>query len=182
MRPLLCACSPNARRERGQGALQAEVLERFGSQLPGDPADVLGAAAGGLAQLVELLAQLVRDARGEPFDLEHDTGERLADLVVELAGDPAALSLEHSQRLTRAVAALGLQPIEHVVERLRERRDVRLTVNRHPRAGGERIVPAHRLRQRIERAERRAQQQQIQDQQHHQPDRQLRELPGPDRG
>ena len=157
-------------RQGGQRALQAEILERFGTQLPRDAANVLGAAAGGFAQLVELVPQVVRDPRGQPFDLQHGAGERLADLVVQLAGDPAALALQHAQRLTRAVATLGLQPIEHLVERLRQRRDVRLPVDRHPLPGREWIVPAHRLGQLIERAEGRAQQQEIQ-QQHAPPGR-----------
>ena len=109
--------------------------------------------------------QLVRDLRGQPFDLQHGAGQRLADLVVQLAGDPAALALQHAQRLARALAPLGLQPIEHLVERLRERRDVRLPIDGHPLAGRERVMPAHRLGELVERAERRAQQQEIQDQQ-----------------
>ena len=108
------------------------------------------------------LPQVVRDPRGQPFDLQHGAGQRLADLVVQLAGDPAALALEHAQRLTRALAPLGLQPIEHLVERLRQRRDIRLPIDGHPLARREWIVPAHRLGQLIERAEDRAQQEEIQ--------------------
>ena len=46
--------------ERGQCALQAEILERLGSQPARDPADLFGAVAGGFAQLVELFVQLGR--------------------------------------------------------------------------------------------------------------------------
>ena len=77
-------------RKRGERALESQVLEGFGPQPAGDPTDVLGSLAGGLAQLVELFAQVFRDHRGQALDLQHHAGERLADLVVQLAGDPAA--------------------------------------------------------------------------------------------
>ena len=41
--PRTCAWSPNGGGERGQRALQPEILERLGSQPARDPADVLGA-------------------------------------------------------------------------------------------------------------------------------------------
>ena len=113
-------------RQRGERAVQAELLQRVGAQPARDPPHLLGAVTRGLAQLLELVAQLLGDARGEPFDLQHHAGQRLADLVVQLARDPPALGLLDRQRLARAVTALGLEPVEHVVERLREGDDARV--------------------------------------------------------
>ena len=74
--------------------------------------------------------ELLRDRRGQALDLEHHAGQRLADLVVELARDPLPLALLHEQRAARALAPLGLQAVEHLVERLRERDDGRAAVDR----------------------------------------------------
>ena len=115
------ACRSNAAGQGGEGALQPQLLQRVRAQPARDPAHLLGAVPGRLAQLVELAAQLVGDARGEPFDLQDDAGQGLADFVVQLARDPPALGLLNHQRLSRALATLGLQPVEHVVERLRQR-------------------------------------------------------------
>ena len=124
---LLAECSGECR----ERALQPEVFERLGPELPGDSADVLGALAGRLAQLVELGPEVIRDPRGEAFDLEHHAGQRLADLVVELARDPASLTLLDEQRAPCAVAPLELEPVEHLVERLRERRHDGTTLDLH---------------------------------------------------
>jgi hypothetical protein len=67
------------RRQRGERALQTQVLERLGAQLTSDPAHVLGVDAGRFPQLVELLAQVCRDPRGQRLDLQHHAGQRLAD-------------------------------------------------------------------------------------------------------
>ena len=85
----------------------------------------------------------------------------LSDLVVQLARDPLSLGLLHHQRAVRAVAPLGLQAIEHVVERPRQRGHVRLTVERARVARRERVVPAHRLGELVERPERRPEEEQV---------------------
>ena len=156
--------------------MQPEILERFGAQPACDPAHLLGAMASGLAKLVELVSELVRDLAGQSFDLEHDAGERLADLVVQLARDPLALALLDEQRPARAVAPLGLQPVEHLVEGLRQRDDRRPAVDAHALAGGERIVPAHGLDELVERPERRPQQRQIEREQAHEAGREHDQL------
>ncbi len=66
--------------------------------------------------------ELVRDPPGQSLHLQHDAGECLADLVVQLARDPLALALLNEQRPASAVAPLGLQPVEHLVEGLRQAR------------------------------------------------------------
>ena len=89
------------------------------------------------------VAQLVGDVGGEAFDLEHHAGERLADLVVQLARDPPPLGLLHQQRQPRALAALGLEPVEHLVERCRQRADVSIGVrDGHRRPGPSGSMPA----------------------------------------
>jgi hypothetical protein len=53
----------------GQGtesARESEVVERLGPQPAGDPADLLGALTGRLAQLVELFAQVLGNAAARP--------------------------------------------------------------------------------------------------------------------
>ena len=93
------ALDPDARlivkgcRQRREGAAQPEVLECLGAERADDAPDVLRSAPSGLAQLVEILAKLLGDPRGEGFNLEHDDGERLADFVVPLARDPLTLAL-----------------------------------------------------------------------------------------
>ena len=134
-----------------------------------------------LAQLVELLAQLVRDAERQPLDLQHHAGERLADLVVQLARDAPPLGLLDQQRPPGALAALGLQPVEHVVERARERGDVRIPGISRPCAGPERVVPAHGVGQLVERRERRLQQHQVGRQQRDQAHGQHEQLARADR-
>ena len=149
-RPACCACSPNEvasaasalcnPRSSSASGRSCRAMRRT-SSVP------LRAVSRSSSSCVP---QLVGDPRGQPFDLQHGAGQRLADLVVQLAGDPAALALQHAQRLTRALASLGLQPIEHLVERLRQRRDIRLAVDRHPLAraradrAGASLRPAHR--------------------------------------
>jgi hypothetical protein len=138
--------------EGGQGTLETEVIECVGAQPTRDLADLLGPVTGGLAKLVELLAQLVGDLGRQPFDLEDQPRQRLPDLVVELPRDPAAFGFLKHQRAARAVASLGLEPLEHLVERASERGHVGISVDLRAGAGRERIVAAHRLGELIERA------------------------------
>jgi hypothetical protein len=126
-----------ARRQRVERARQTELHERVGPQVAGDPAHVLERAPGALARLLEV--GLV----GSPdrlIDLQQDAGQRLAELVVQLAGQPAPLGLLSPHGAARAVAALVLQPVEHLVERLGQLAHV---LGRRPdvqaRAGRERV-------------------------------------------
>ena len=141
-------------RERSERALESKVLEGLRPQPAGDPSDVLGSLAGGLAQLVELFAPLVWDDCRQALDLKHHAGERLADLVVQFASDPLSLSLLDHQRPARALTPLGFQPVEHVVEGLRQRGYVRLAVHACARPRRQRIVTAHRLGELVKRTKR----------------------------
>jgi hypothetical protein len=136
-----------------------------GAQPARDAADLLGAVSRGFAQLVELVAQLVGDYGRESLDLEHHAGERLADFVVKLSGDPAAFGFLEHEGAARTVAAFEFQPLEHFVEHARERCDVGITVDVGARAGEQRVVPPHRLGERVEGAKRRPQQQEADRQQ-----------------
>ena len=101
------------------------------------------------------LAKLLGDPRGEAFDLEHDARERLADLVVQLARDPLTLALLDHQGPAGALALLGLQPVEHLVEGVGERCDLRASLDVDAVAGRQRVMPAHVVRQLVEGPERR---------------------------
>src|SRR5688572_25829930 len=139
--------------ERRERALEAQILERLGPQPARDAADLLRAVTCGLAQLVELIAELVGDRGGQTLDLKHHAGQRLADLVVELARDPTPLALLHEQRATCTVAPLELQPVEHLVEGPSKPGDHGTALDRHALTGRERIVPAHRVGKMVERME-----------------------------
>ena len=155
-------CPARAGAPRGRGHWRSNALDRAASALcrPSPPTrrGAGGARSGGPPRrraarsraALELIAQLVGDAGGEPFDLQHHAGERLADLVVQLTRDPLALGLLDRQRLASAVTALGLEPVEHVVERLRQRDDARVAghLGTHAGASGSwwRIVSARSSR------------------------------------
>ena len=163
------------RRKRQQRALKAELVERFGPQAASDQPDVLGAAASRLPQLLEIAAKLLRPAPGDRLAPQHQPGKGLADLVVELARDAPALRLLSRQRAQRALAALALEPIEHLVERLRQRDDLLVAVAAvDPLARRERVDPAHQSRQPLQRRQRAPEQREI----HHQRDREPHEQHG----
>jgi hypothetical protein len=54
---------------------------------------------------------------GDRLAAQHQPCQRLADLVVQLARDPAPLGLLRGQGAQPALAALTLEPVEHLVER-----------------------------------------------------------------
>ena len=161
-----CACSPNAVASADSALCSPRSSSASGRSRRAIRRTSSVPCAGGLAQLVELVAQLLGDRRREALDLQHHAGERLADLVVQLARDPPALVLLDEQRLTRALAPLGLEPVEHVVERharARRRPGRPSTCTRAPGDSGScrRMVSARS----IERPERRSQEHQIEGQQ-----------------
>ena len=168
------ACCSNALAKRGEGALQPQLLQCVRAEPARDPAHLLGAVPGRLAQLVELAAKLVGDAGGEPFDLQDHAGEGLADFVVQLARDPPALGLLNQQRLSRTLATLGLQPVEHVVERLRQRDHDGTAADLGAPPWRQRVMLAHGFGEMLERSERRTQQDHIGGQQRDQAERRAR--------
>ena len=142
-----------------QRALQPELVERLGAQALGDHAHVLRAAARGLAKLLEVAAQLRGRPARERLAAQHQAGEDLADLVMQLARDPPALALLGGERPARTLTALALEPVEHPVERLRQRGDLpprRIDLEAVPRR--QRIDALHQLRQVLQRLERPPQQ------------------------
>ena len=109
-------------------------------------------------------------ARRETLDLEHHSGERLADLIVQLARDTPPLALLHHQCTVRAVTPLGLEPLEHLVERRRQRGDVWFAIHTCADSRGQRIVAAHRLGEFVERPKGGPQQQKREREHEQQPD------------
>ena len=102
------------------------------------------------------------DVAGDAAELQHDPGQRLPDAVVELLRDPQPLALLRGQRAAHAVAALGLEPLEHLVEgRGQLGRLGVAAADLEPVAGLERVDPARELRQLAQRGERVPQQQQV---------------------
>jgi hypothetical protein len=158
------------RGQRGERALQPEVLERLRAQPACDPPHLLRAVAGGLAQLVELVPEVIGHRGRKPLDLQHHARQRPADLIMKLPGDPPPLTLLDQQGAAGAVTPLRLEPVQHLVERPRQRRDVRIAVDLRPRPWRQRIVPAHRVGQLVDRPHDRPQQQQVDREQHQQPD------------
>ena len=148
--------------ERDERGAQAEVVERLRAQPAHEVAHLLDAGARG-ASSERSSARSSSGARAlERLELEHDAGQRLADLVVQLARHPPPLVLLRVERAARAVAALALEPVEHVVEREAELGDLGgLALELDPLAGRERVDAAHQRGQLLERAEHAPQREQV---------------------
>ena len=155
--------------EHEQRARQPEVVERLGPQLAGDAAHLLEAAAGRLLRLEHVIPRAVRHVPGDAAELQHDAGQRLTHAVMELLCDPQALALLRRERAADAVAPLGLEPLEHVVEGRAELRGLRVAAaHREPATRLEQVDPARQRGQLAQRRERPAQQQEVDGQ--HQPE------------
>ena len=148
--------------EHEQRARQPEVVERLRPQPARDPAHLLEAAACGLLRLDHAGTGQVVDVARHAAELQHDARQALPDAVVELLRDPQPLALLRGERAADAVAALGLEPLEHLVEGRRELGRLGVPA-RHlqPQARLQRVDPARERRQLAQRAERAAQQQQV---------------------
>ena len=134
--------------EHAQRAGQPEVVERLRAQPARDPAHLLEAVARGLLRLEHALARRLGHVARGAAELQHDAGQALADAVVELLGDAQALALLRGQRAADAVAALGLEPLEHLVERGGELGGVGVAAaDVEPVARLERVDPARERRQ-----------------------------------
>ncbi len=86
----------------------SRAMRRTSSRLWWTVCDDLRACAGARSPAVA----------GSTFGAQRDGGQGLADLVVQLAGDAQPLGLLCGERALGALAPLGLDPIEHRVERL----------------------------------------------------------------
>jgi hypothetical protein len=82
-----------------------------------------------------------------------DGRQRLADLVVQLACDPQSLGLLRGQRSRGALSALALEPVEHLVECLRQRQGLtaRPVEPHRPLTSMQAIDPFHCPRQPVYR-------------------------------
>jgi hypothetical protein len=101
-----------------QRLLRAEARPRSSSasgQAAGHGAHVVEDALGSARALAQQRPGVVA-VDGAAAQLEQQGGQRLADLVVQLGGQPPALALLGAHGAPRAVAALALEAIEHVVE------------------------------------------------------------------
>ena len=148
--------------ERDERRAQPEVVERLRPQPAHEVAHLLDAGARGRLERAQLGLQLLGRAALERLELQHDAGQRLPDLVVQLARHPPPLLLLRVERAAGAVAALALEPVEHVVERVAELGDLgRLALDLDPLPGGERVDAAHQRGQALERAEHAPQREQV---------------------
>ena len=84
---------------------------------------------------------------------------------MQLAGDPSTLVLLDKQRSTPALAPLGLEAVQHVVESMSQGGDDRTALDRNTCSGSQRVVLTHRLDEVIEWAERGSQKHEIECQQ-----------------
>ncbi len=107
--------------EGRQGGLQAEVVEGGGAEAPRQVEQFPHRLGGQRARLLELGGDLgIVGGTAQRLEPEEQSGERLVDLVVQVAGDPGPLLLLGAQGRVRSAAALGLQPLQHLVERALE--------------------------------------------------------------
>src|SRR5215475_6348480 len=108
------------------------MLEQLRPQLLRDPAHLVDAPPCRLLRLPEELASFRRDLAGDLVEEEQYAREALADLVVQLRCDPFPFRLLRSEGPAAALTALGLEPVEHVVERLDEIDDLRRSARGEP--------------------------------------------------
>ena len=96
------------------------MLEQLWPQLSRDPPHLLESLPDRSACVSSSVAAVARARIGvaERIELEENAGEHLPDLVVKAAGDPSRSVSWAAQRPASAFAPLGLQAVEHLVERV----------------------------------------------------------------
>ena len=104
--------------------------------------------------------------RRERVQLEEHACQHLADLVVKPARDPQPLGLLCAQRTLAALAALGLESLQHLVERSHQLFDFDAAALDEPLSGPKKIDRPHPLDEPIDRRECMAKQKQV-GRQHH---------------
>jgi len=110
-----------------------------------------------VANVADLAFQIGRGSPEDTVEVQAERGERLADLVVQLGGHAAAFCLSLAECAHARLAALGLQPVEHLVERVGQDGELRLGARtRQALAGAQRIDRAHESREAHERRRRAA--------------------------
>ena len=172
-----CACSAERVRQRGQRALQPELLERLRSQPARDPAHLLGA--------VRARSRAARRAaRAAP------RGSRAArpstcSITPVSVWPTSSCSSRAIRRRSPSWTISACRALSRRSDSSRSSISLNVcasaatsgaAVDARPLARRQRIVPAHRLGQLVERAKRRTQQHQIEPQQHEQADHQHDQL------
>jgi hypothetical protein len=154
---LQAAVLGEAGRERDQRAAQAELVERLRAQAARDVPQLLGAFARELLDVGDRRVELGRRRPPQAVELQDDPGQRLSELVVQLAREPAPLALLRGQRARRALPALKLEPVEHLVERVEQVADLAgRAVDVDPPPGRHGIDAAHQPREPLQGPERAA--------------------------
>ena len=117
----------------------------------------------------------------ERVELEQDAGQHLADLVVEAAGDPQPLGFLRRERAAAALATLGLEPVEHLVEGADDFHDLDSAPLGQSLPRLEQVDRSHPLDEPVDWSERRPKQQQVGGEHHHQNDDEVERLDDRDR-
>ncbi len=162
--------------------MQAQLLQDARPQPARHPPDLVEAAPGGLLRLEQLGPQVGGGVVGGVLQLEQDGGEGLPHLVVQLLRDPPALGLLGGEHPGTARGPLGLQPVEHRVERTGQVRD--LAPARHLRApaGPQQVRRPHHPGEALERREAHPQQEGVGHEHRHQAGHEDERLADEDRG
>ena len=87
----------------------------------------------------------------ERVELEQHAGQHLADLVVEAARDAQPLGLLRGEGAAAALAPLGLEPVEHLVERVDDLDDLDAALLGQALPGPEQVDRAHPLDEPVDR-------------------------------
>ena len=96
---------------------QAVVVEHGRPELARQREQLLHRLAGQALGLVQLAPQRPRRVLDRGLEPQRDRGQRLVDLVVKVLGDPPALALLGLDRGPARLAAGGLEPRQHPVDR-----------------------------------------------------------------
>jgi hypothetical protein len=139
-------------RKLGEGADQAEVLEHLRAQLARDPPHLLERLAHG-ARSLDGATLLGVTAAGERVELEQHSGQNLSDLVVQAPGDARPVPTPGAECLLAAHPALGLEPLQHLVEDAHELGDLGAAPLGEPLVRPEQVDRSHSLDEPLDRAE-----------------------------
>ena len=137
------------------------MLEQVGPELLRDPPDLLQRTPDRLLGLLHPPAPLRRIRAGQRLELKQHAREHLPDLVVEPARDAPALRLLGRERAAAALAPLGLEAVEHLVERVHELANLGPAALGQALPGTEQVDRAHALHEPIDRREHGAQQEEV---------------------
>src|SRR3954469_19644400 len=165
------------RAELRQRARQAELVEGLRAQPLRDAAQVVEVRSHCLRRGADLVVELGPRLLAHARELQERGRQVLTDLVVQLLGDAQALGLLRADDAPHALLALGLEAVEHRVERLGElRRLGRGATDRDARARPEQVDLAHHAHQLLEGRDEPARDDQVREDHHDERGREDREL------